>query len=115
MTENRCTVVNDKLDNLGQYIIYFFNKLPNRSNVIQQKIKKDKKENVFSYFGTWYVEGKKNKLQFTTPYDNELHSNLQSLSKDMNVQYFVNTFQHHKLILKILLFFRLFQFFFDFH
>lgn len=93
MAENRCTIVNDKLHNLGQYIIYFFNKLPTRSNVIQQTIKKDKKENVFSYFGTWYVEGKKNKLTFTTPYDSELHPNLESLSTTLNVQDFVNTFK----------------------
>ena len=70
--ENRCRVVNRELGRLGQYIIYFFNKLSVRTKVIRDAIKEYKKDDKFCYFGTWYVEGPKLKLMFRDPYDEEL-------------------------------------------
>ena len=75
--QNRCMIVNEELGKLGQYIIYFFNKLPIRTKVIRNAIYQYKKDDKFCYFGTWYVEGPKFKLKFTDPYDEELKKDLE--------------------------------------
>lgn len=74
--KNRCMIVNEELGKFGQYIIYFFNKLSNRTKIIQNAIKQYKKDDKFCYFGSWYVEGPKFKLKFTEPYDEELKKDL---------------------------------------
>ena len=83
---NRCMVVNKELGRLGQYIIYFFNKLPIRTKVIRSAIKQYKKDDKFCYFGTWYVEGPKLKLTFRDPYDEELKKDFK---EKMSVYHFI--------------------------
>ena len=90
---NRCEIVNDKLSYLAQYIIYFFNRLPNRNKVIRDAIKREKKDHAFTNFGTWYVHGPKHELKFCKPFDKELHPNLRKLSKELNVLQFMKKFK----------------------
>jgi hypothetical protein len=83
MVGRQCSIIHNELGPLGQYIIYFFNRLDIRSEIIKNAIRKKKKDNLFCYFGTWYVEGNKNNLKFRSPYDKQLHPDLKNYS-DVN-------------------------------
>ena len=87
--EKRCQIVNEELGRLGQYIIYFFNKLPIRSKVIKSAIRQYKKDDKFCYFGTWYLRGPKFKLNFDDPYDHELETDFEFFKKNMTLSNFL--------------------------
>ena len=101
--ENRCQIVNQELGRLGQYIIYFFNKLPIRSKVIKSAITQYKKDDKFCYFGTWYLRGQKFKLNFDSPYDKELETDFDDFQKNMSLSNFIKKHvEHFELKRKIL-------------
>ena len=91
MGKKRCKVVNDNLANIGQYIIFFMNRVDIRGKIIKEMIRKEKKNKIFQYCGTWYVEGKKNKLKFTDPFDKNIPSDKNS--KNLNVNSFIKTYR----------------------
>lgn len=93
MKSKECSIINEDLGILGQYIIYFFNRLPIRSHIIREEIEKKQKDDTFCYFGTWYVEGRRNRLRFREPFDSELHSKLDSLSKTHSLNQFLKKFK----------------------
>ena len=89
MGKKRCKVVNDNLANIGQYIIFFMNRVDIRGKIIKEMIRKERKKKIFQYCGTWYVEGKKNKLKFTDPDDDNIP--FDRTSKYLNVNRFMKT------------------------
>lgn len=93
MKSKECSIIDNDLGLLGQYIIYFFNRLPIRTKIIRQEIETNRKDDTFCYFGTWYVEGRKNRLRFQDPFDSELHSDLESLSKSFTLNQFLRKFK----------------------
>jgi hypothetical protein len=93
MKSKECSIIDNDLGLLGQYIIYFFNRLPIRTKIIRQEIETNRKDDTFCYFGTWYVEGRKNRLRFRDPFDSELHSDLESLSKSFTLNQFLRKFK----------------------
>ena len=84
----RCSVVNYELGKLGQYIIYYFNKLKVRSKIIKNAIKKYKKDDKFHYFGTWGLEGSVYRLKFREPFDKEV-SDCEFFEKNMSLSDFI--------------------------
>ena len=93
MKSKECSIIDNDLGLLGQYIIYFFNRLPIRTKIIREEIEKNRKDDTFCYFGTWYVEGRKNRLRFRSPFDSELHSDLESLSRSFTLNQFLRKFK----------------------
>ena len=46
MGKKRCKVVNDNLANIGQYIIFFMNRVDIRGKIIKEMIRKEKKNKI---------------------------------------------------------------------
>lgn len=67
--EIECRIINVKLGIFPQYIIYHFNELPVRNQIINDALKKYEKTNKFTNFGTINIRKENGEMILTEDYD----------------------------------------------
>ena len=67
--EIECKIINVKLGIFPQYIIYHFNELPVRNQIINDALKKYKKTDMITNFGTINIRKENGEMILTEDYD----------------------------------------------